>query len=274
MNILGAFAVPHPPIIIHGVGRGEEHKAQATLDAFHTVAQRIAELDPELIILATPHGNLFRDAFSITSGAEAWGDLSEFRDPGDRLELQLDEEFVDALIKEADDAGLTCVVRPEPKNKLDHGCMVPLLFIAQYLKSDFKIARIGVCFDDERTHFNMGQCVARAVAATNRRAVFLASGDLSHRLKKDGPYGFDPAGPAFDQLVTQAFAAGDLNALMHIDERVREGAGECGLSSFVMMSGALDGLEFSSDLLSYEGPWGVGYGIASFAPQSKNVSES
>ena len=269
MTILGAFAVPHPPIIIHGVGRGEEHEAQATLSAFHDVARQIAELEPELIILATPHGSLYRDAFAITTGTEVWGDLAEFRDPDDRLELLLDEEFVNALIEQVGTAGLACTARPEPKNKLDHGCMVPLLFITQHLESDFKIARVGICFEDERAHFRMGQCIARAVGATGRRAVFVASGDLSHRLKKDGPYGFNAAGPKFDELLTQAFAAGNLNALLHFNRQLCDDAGECGLKSFIMMAGALDGLEFCSELLSYEGPWGVGYGVASFMPRCR-----
>jgi len=267
MTILGAFAVPHPPIIIHGVGRGEERGAQATLDAFHAVARQIATLEPELIILATPHGSLYRDAFTITSGTEAWGDLAEFRDPKDRLELHLDEGFTNALTEQASESGLAYTARPEPANKLDHGCMVPLLFIAQHLKNDFRIARIGICFEDAQAHFRMGQCVARAVATTGRRAVFVASGDLSHRLKKDGPYGFNAAGPQFDELCTRVFAAGDLAALLNFDKRLCEDAGECGLNSFIMMAGVLDGLTFSSELLSYEGPWGVGYGVASFIPQ-------
>jgi len=267
MTILGAFALPHPPIIIHGVGRGKEHEAQATLDAFHRVARQIAALKPELIILVTPHGNLYRDAFTITTGTKIWGDLAEFRAPDDRLELLLDEEFIDALIKQTDEAGLIFAAGPEPKNKLDHGCMVPLLFISQHLKSDFKIARIGACFEDEQTHFRMGQCIARAVGATGRRAIFVASGDLSHRLKKDGPYGFNAAGPQFDELLTQAFAAGNLNELLHLNRQLCDDAGECGLKSFIMMAGALDGLTFSSELLSYEGPWGVGYAVASFLPQ-------
>ena len=265
MTILEAFAVPHPPIIIHGVGHGEEHGAQATLDAFAAVAGRIAKLQPELIILTTSHGNLYRDALSITTGAETWGDLADFRDPTDRLELRLDEDFISALILEAEKDGLPYVAGPEPRNKLDHGCMVPLLFIAQQLEASFKIARIGISFLDEKTHYHMGQCIARAVEACGLRAVLVASGDLSHRLKKDGPYGFDPAGPRFDNQITQAFARGDLEALLHFDQRLCEDAGECGLNSFIIMAGALDGVSFEPELLSYESPWGVGYGVARFS---------
>jgi len=39
------------------------------------------------------------------------------------------------------------------------------------------------------------------------------------------------------------------------------------LSSFIIMAGALDEIKFDSRLLSYEGPFGVGYGVAEFIPR-------
>ena len=324
MSILEAYVVPHPPILLPGVGRGEERGAQATLDAYQTVARRIAALAPELIILTTSHGQLYRDAISITSlpanggttantakkvntvdgcgnagtsrpddpddcgsgdpcrpdspddcGAGLWGDFADFRDPDDRLEFLLDEQFVTALGDAASRNGLPAVVLPEPDNKLDHGCMVPLYFIAQQLKTPYKIARIGISFLDVQSHYRMGQCLAQTVAALGRRAVLVASGDLSHRLKHSGSYGFNPAGPKFDQQLTAAFASGQLEELLRFDDRFRDDAAECGLNSFVIMAGALSALcgeDFESELLSYEGPWGVGYAVARFTPGDRQPS--
>jgi AmmeMemoRadiSam system protein A len=267
MSVLEAFVVPHPPILVQGVGRGEERGARATLEAYRSVARRIAELAPELLILSTSHGELYRDALSISTGAGAWGDFSQFRDPDDRLEVDFDEGFIEALIAEVEREGLPFAASPEPDGKLDHGCMVPLYFITQELHTPFRVARIGISFLDEHAHYRMGQCVARAVAATGRRAVFVASGDLSHRLREDGAYGFDPAGPRFDEAAVEAFAAGDFEALMRFDARLRDDAAECGLNSFIIMAGALDGHALEAELLSYEGPWGVGYAIARFTPK-------
>jgi AmmeMemoRadiSam system protein A/AmmeMemoRadiSam system protein B len=266
MSILEAFAVPHPPILIPGVGRGEERDAQATLDAYRTVARRIAALAPETIILTTPHGDLRRNALRVTTGTSTWGDFSQFGDPTSRLEAALDEELIDALVAEMRSEGLPLEASPEPDSRLDHGCLVPLHFIAQELKTPFKIVRIGISFLDEHIHFRTGQCIARAVEKMGRRTVFVASGDLSHRLKSDGPYGFDPAGPVFDQALCEAFSAGDFDALMRFDALLLDGAGQCGLDSFIIMAGALDGHAVTPELLSYEGPWGVGYGIARFTP--------
>jgi AmmeMemoRadiSam system protein A len=267
MSILEAFAVPHPPILVSGVGKGEEQGAQATLDAYRTVAQRIAKLAPELLIVTTSHGELYRDALRISTGTGAWGDFAQFGDTDERLEVTFDEDFINTLVAIATREGLAFEASPEPDNKLDHGCMVPLYFIAQHLHTPYRMVRIAISLGDEQSHYRMGQCVAQAIEATGRRAVFVASGDLSHRLKEDGPYGFNPAGPRFDEALIEAFAAGDLNALLHFDASLRDAAAECGLNSFIIMAGVLDGCTFEAELLSYEGPWGVGYGIARFTPQ-------
>ncbi|MDR1014301.1 MAG: AMMECR1 domain-containing protein [Coriobacteriales bacterium] len=269
MAIIEAYAVPHPPILVAGVGRGQEQEAHSTLDAFAAVARRIAALEPELLIVSTSHGQLYRDALTVSSGAGAWGDLGDFRCPEERIDLRFDEDFVAALLTDAERSGLSLIARPVPRGALDHGVTVPLHFVGADLPKGCKAVRIGISFEDERAHYEMGRCVARVAEATGRRTVYLASGDLSHRLKSDGPYGYNPSGPAFDKAMCAAFSSGDLDALMHFDAGFREDAAECGLNSFIIMAGALGALEHGlaeSELLSYEGPWGVGYGIARFVP--------
>jgi AmmeMemoRadiSam system protein A len=108
--------------------------------------------------------------------------------------------------------------------------------------------------------------VQEAAKLLGRRVVYVASGDLSHKLLDDGPYGFVPEGPQFDERITRDFANGDLLDVLCMDTSLAERAAECGLRSFQMMAGALDGTAVESELLSYEGPFGVGYGIACFTP--------
>ena len=92
----------------------------------------------------------------------------------------------------------------------------------------------------------------------------MASGDLSHKLKSDGPYGFAPEGPVFDEAVTKPMASGHFLDFLTMDESLCERAAECGLRSFQIMAGALDGLAVQPQLLSHEGPFGVGYAVALF----------
>ena len=57
---------------------------------------------------------------------------------------------------------------------------------------------------------------------------------------------------------------GDFIQFLKLDPVFCEKAAECGLRSFIIMAGALDKKSISATLLSYEGPFGVGYAVASF----------
>jgi AmmeMemoRadiSam system protein A len=103
--------------------------------------------------------------------------------------------------------------------------------------------------------------------------VFVASGDLSHKLKADGPYGYASQGPVFDREATEAMASGDFSRFLSFDEDFCDAAAECGRRSFLIMAGTLDGLAVRSELLSYEGPFGVGYGVAAFTPTGETDPE-
>ncbi|MDR3315982.1 MAG: hypothetical protein LBS98_05855 [Coriobacteriales bacterium] len=264
MGILRAYAVPHPPILVAGIGKGEERGAQRTVDAYQQVAREIAELEPELLVLATPHGRLYRDTMYVSPGAGQDGDWKDFGYSGDALHATFDTAFAEALADEAGRAGIPLDATLHHGDRLDHGTMLPLYFINQQLSAPYKLVRISISFLGEGEHYALGVCVERVADALGRRVVFIASGDLSHRLKKDGSYGFAPEGPDFDAQITEAFRTGAFGEFFAFGQAFRDRAGECGLNSFLMMAGVFDGYAVQSELLSYEGPWGVGYGIARF----------
>ena len=58
--IVGAVMVPHPPLAVHEVGRGEEFKIQDTLDSYHSAMQFIADLKPETVVIISPHAIMYR----------------------------------------------------------------------------------------------------------------------------------------------------------------------------------------------------------------------
>ncbi len=149
---------------------------------------------------------------------------------------------------------------------MDHATFVPLYFMCRQF-GDFQLAVVGLSGLSAHEHFELGKVLAQTVALLDRRCVYIASGDWSHKLKEDGPYGFAPEGPRFDRMLADTFAANDLEQLFRYDEDIVEAAAECGLRSFQIMAGALDGLEYTGELLSYEGPFGVGYGVAAFEVQ-------
>ena len=89
----------------------------------------------------------------------------------------------------------------------------------------------------------------------------IGSGDLSHKLKEDGPYGFSKEGPEYDNRIMDVMGRGDFGQLLDFPEEFCEKAAECGHRSFVILAGALDRTAVKTEKLSHEGPFGVGYGV-------------
>ena len=263
MPIAGAVIVPHPPLIIPTVGRGREREVQATIDAYRAAARQALEWNPEVLIVTSPHCVMYTDYFHISPGSGASGDMSAFGASRTRLEAKYDGELRDELIRQAEAAGVRAGTLGERDSCLDHGTFLPLFFL-QEAGVNCPILRIGLSGLSPLEHYRLGQCIARAVDDLGRRAVFVASGDLSHKLKDDGPYGYAPEGPVFDRRVTDAMASGDFLQFLTMDAGLCGRAAECGLRSFQIMAGALDGLAVDAKLLSYEGITGVGYGVAVF----------
>ena len=114
--------------------------------------------------------------------------------------------------------------------------------------------------------------IRRAVEQTGRKTVLVASGDLSHKLQEYGPYGFAPEGPAYDRRIMDAAGRGAFGELLDFDETFCDKAAECGHRSFVIMAGALDGLEVDARQLSHQDVTGVGYGICTFHPGKPSES--
>lgn len=263
MSLVGAFIVPHPPIILPEVGKGEEKKVSSTVNSYREVARRIADIKPDTIILTSPHSIMYSDYFHISPGKSAKGDFDRFGAKSVSFEVEYDEEFVEALEASAEREGVEAGTLGEKDASLDHGTLVPLYYINEFLK-EYKLVRIGHSGLSQSDHYHLGRCVTKTAEKLNRRIVFVASGDLSHKLKEDGPYGFCEEGVRFDKEVTEAMREGDFLRFLEFSPDFCEAAAECGLRSFIIMAGALSGKSVSSELLSYEGTFGVGYALCEF----------
>ena len=263
MSIIAAFMVPHPPLIVPNVGKGEEEKVRKTIDSYETVARRIGELKPETIVISSPHAPMYGDYFNISSGVGATGSFADFRAPEVTFDERYDVDFVSELTGIARDEGFPAGILGRQDGTLDHGVMVPLFFIRKYL-SNCKIVRIGLSGLDLTRHYELGMMIQKVAEKLGRKTVYVASGDLSHKLKDYGPYGFAPEGPEYDTRIMDVCGSGQFDKLFDFDETFCEKAAECGHRSFVMMAGALDGLSLDIRKYSHEDVTGVGYGICSF----------
>lgn len=272
MGIVAAFAVPHPPLIIPAVGQGRERGIQRTIDAYDEVGRRVAKFAPDTIVVSTPHSVMYRDYNHISPGPGARGSFAQFGAPQASYEAQYDQEFTCGLDAYASQHGLAAGTDYERDSALDHATMIPLHFIQAHYR-DFKLVRIGLSGLSPADHYRLGMAVQTVANQLGRRVVYVASGDLSHKLTSDGPYGYAPEGPKFDEKICQIFRTGDFLQLLTMDRGFADRAAECGLRSFQIMAGALDGVPVRCELLSHEGPFGVGYAVAAFTPETGSISE-
>ena len=271
MAILAAFMVPHPPMIVPAVGRGSEKQIQKTIDAYEQVADEIAALAPETIIITSPHTVMYADYFHISPGRGAKGDFGRFRAAQVCFDEEYDRELVNELADIARGQGFPAGVMGERDKRLDHGTMVPLYFIRRKY-TGAKIVRIGLSGLPLSEHYRLGQMIREAVDRLGRKAVFVASGDLSHKLQDYGPYGFAEEGPQYDARIMDVCGRAAFGELFDFDETFCDRAAECGHRSFVIMAGAFDGLAVKATQLSHEDVTGVGYGICTFYPGENDES--
>jgi aromatic ring-opening dioxygenase LigB subunit len=145
-----------------------------------------------------------------------------------------------------------------------HGFAVPLSFLARHLGRALPAERVLTGDPSGTRYRDLGHELRRREDEADGRTVLVASGDLSHRLLKDGPYGFHARGPELDALIVEGVRAGDADALLAIDPPVIADGAECGLRSFVFALAALEPAHV--EVLSYEGPYGVGYMVATLSP--------
>lgn len=273
MSILAAFVVPHPPLIIPEVGHGDERGIASTVSAYEKIAQEVARLKPETIIVSSPHAEAYADYFQLSEGEVALGSFAQFRAPQVSFRTFYDKALVNKISELALQAHFPAGSEGSQKHELDHGTMIPLYFIDRYYP-DYKVVRLGLSGLPLIEHYRMGMLIKRAVEETGRRVVYIASGDLSHCQKADGPYGFKPEGPKYDEWIMKVFQSGNFGNLFTYNPQALEKAEECGHRSFCIMAGALDRESVECQVFSHEAPYGVGYGVAEFTVTGEDPSRA
>ncbi len=257
---------PHPPIMVPEVGRESLAKVRQSIDGMAEMARRIIDSGATTLVLISPHAPLDLSAFVAYPGPVIEGDFSAFRAPAARVEAHVDEELLDAIRDSAATDDYEVISLQDAK--LDHGTAVPLYFL-QCNGWNGGVVALGYSYLPNEHHVRFGTCIRKAVDHIGRRVAFVASGDLSHRLRPEAPAGYNPIAHVFDEEVVEAIRGNKPEQIARIDPELRNMAGECGYRSMLVALGATRDLPAACDVLSYEAPFGVGYLVA----QMTNVQE-
>ena len=256
--VAGAL-VAHPPILLAEVGGTQSERVRATADAMRELDGILSTVDAPLVVVISPHSPSSMTSLPVRRAAHAAGDLSRFRAPQVRVEAQVDVALAAALVVDGQRAGFSLTWAEE--TELDHGVVVPMHSLRRTMANKSCIF-LGVSGWPLHRFVAFGAWLQARLR--DRSAILIASGDLSHRLTPDAPYGFRPEGPLFDRLVIDALRARAWERIEALDPDLVEGAGECGLRPLAILLGAGRAANLQSQVLSYEGPFGVGYPVVAF----------
>jgi len=176
----------------------------------------------------------------------------------DREQVKETIESLEKLGKKLKESNPDSIIIAAPHP--DWGFNVPLFFLTNDFQGETKTFLIGL--ESPQFYFEEGKKLYQQLDK-NKKYALIASGDLSHCLKEDGPYGFNPDGPKFDEELMESLKKKNTENIFKLDEKYPE-AGECGLRPICFILGILEasGKNWKTEVLSYEGPFGVGYLVA------------
>lgn len=184
--------------------------------------------------------------------------LPDVGSPEDRAQVKKTIESLEDLGRKLKEVNPDSVIISSPHP--DWGFNVPLFFLAKDFKGKIETFLIGI--EPPEFYFEEGKKVYQKIDK-NKKYALIASGDMSHCLREEGPYGFQPDGPKFDKELIESLKKKDIANILKLDDKYPE-AGECGLRSFCFVLGILEAsdLNWQPEILSYEGSFGVGYLVA------------
>jgi aromatic ring-opening dioxygenase LigB subunit len=261
------------------VGGVEAERVQHSSEAAMTAAHFLIQKKPSTIIIITPHGPAFRDAVGINMSPVLRGNLSSFGASEIAVSFETNNLLAQNILKEAERLGVTVVELNDRlaqeyrfSLQLDHGAVVPLHYLQ---KAGFRgqLVHLSVGFLTYAEMYTFGKAVQGAIEATHQNVAVVASGDLSHRLLPEAPAGYSPLGCKFDERIMELIQAMDVKSMFELDPNLVEAAGECALRPIFFLMGTLDGMKVEPQMLSYEGPFGVGYGVAIFSIKGRRKAK-
>lgn len=261
MSLNFAAISPHPPIIVPGIGSEEDlQKVSDTVFGMKKLASSFREAEIDTLIVVSPHSLTYPDQFNICGMKKLFGTFAQFNQPEIMMELQNDIDLAIEIDKAASKEGIKALLYDNDGEffELDHGIMVPLYYLRSQNEFGFKVVPIAYSGLDKASHFAFGQILRDVAKNYPGRIGILASGDMSHQLIQN------PEGKEFDKKIKNDITANKVSDIMQYDEDWLDKIGECGYRSILILLGALDGINVKPEIISYEGPFGVGYLVANY----------
>jgi AmmeMemoRadiSam system protein A/AmmeMemoRadiSam system protein B len=251
--------MPHAPILVPGVSWEHMSQVKRTVTAMRSVARGVVAARPDAMVVISPHSPRRAEAFGVWRTPRLRGTFEKFGSAETRVDLPLDQTLADNLENAAKQRGLR--TWRITRGALDHGAMVPLWYLAAVGWKGPTVI-VSLKESDANGLEEFGRAIANAASEAHRRVAVIASGDMSHRLTPDAPCGYHEEGSRFDRAFVELLRSGAPDAMQRLDATLVETAAEDAVDCTRIALAAGDFSVQGREVLSYEGPFGVGYGVA------------
>lgn len=244
MPVVFSALMCHAPIVHPEVAGPRAEDCRRTTRAMREVAARVVASRPDRVVLVSPHSPRHPVRLAAWQGQHR-GDLGDFGAPEVAVDLPDAPEVARAL-----------GAPPIPSGPLDHGAVVPLGFLVQAgWRGPTAILALPMAEGAE-------EAAGRMLAELPGRTAVVASGDMSHRLQPGAPAGHHPDAHRFDRAFVEALRRDDWGTAVGGPPFRDLAAEDVVASCRVAMKAA--GRPGGTEVIAYEGPFGVGYAEAIF----------
>lgn len=192
-EIIAGFLAPHPPHLVYGENPPQnEPRSKGGWEplrwAYEHARASLEELKPDVLLVHSPHwitqqGHHFLGVKNLSGKSVDPIFPNIFRY---NFELEVDVELAEACCEEANAMGLTGKMMRNPNFRVDYGTITTL----HMMRPQWDIPVVGLSANNSPYYLSMeegleemdtlGKATRKAIEASGRRAVLLASNTLCH----------------------------------------------------------------------------------------------
>lgn len=256
MSLVFAAVTPHPPLLIESIGKDKLEKIEKTKLAMDALEQELYIAKPNVIMVISPHGSIFEDAFSVNADTTFTSSYEEFGDLATKDEWRGIPDMAAIISHESNPKDIPVQLISE--SRIDHGTSIPLHYLTRHLP-EVKVLPVGFSGLDPKKHLEFGELLKDVIMKSDKRVALIASADLSHALTDESPAGFHIDGKVFDEQAITLLETRNTLGFAEMDPELVKNSACCGYRAILLTLGVLKNMNYSFKNMAYEAPFGVGY---------------
>jgi len=252
-----AFIVPHSPILIPSIGKANNLLLEKTTAAYKKIEEKLIAAEIDKVIIISPHGQAQENGLTLNVAPEFNINFEVFGDFSAKASITGDTVLAQEI---KDDLKTETNIHLISETNIDYGSGIPIYLLSAALKNT-KITPILTGNPELSEYFIFGQKLHEVLSSRDEKIAIIASGDLSHKLKRRSPAGYSPKAAKFDNKVIEYLNSPEtaMENIAKIDAKTISDVMECGLKPIALLLGILQGQNFNPKMLAYQTELGVGY---------------